>query len=193
MALGVKVMVRTTALLFYCVLLVGIYGGLHFYLATPVSIQDSREYGDGEGPDYFPVLVVDQGEGDSETLVLRSLARQQYAGRAEAEERPWSLYRLPGEGSLPHDDRVRFRVESLSEKRQQIEISIAEANGQRTSLYTYQAEGEKVSPRSYRLFASFGDNFSPLPVTLLITVFLIFLTEKFLVRRRLRSSSGKEQ
>ncbi len=191
MALGGKLMVRITILLFYGALLVGIYGGLHFFMATPVSIQDSREYGDGEGPDYFPVLVVD-GEGDSVTLVLRSLARREYAGETEAEERSWSLYRLPGEGSLHHVDRVRFKVESLSGKRQQIEIAIEEANGQRTSLYTYQVEGQKVSPRSYRLLASFGDNFSPLPFTLLITVLLIFLTEKFLVRRR-PSSSGKQQ
>ncbi|MDR9501240.1 MAG: hypothetical protein RI601_05540 [Desulfurivibrionaceae bacterium] len=192
MALGLRLVVRTVTLLFYGALLVGIYGGLHFFMATPVSIQESREYGNGQRPDYFPVLVVD-GEGDSETLVLRSLARQEYAGQTEAAERPWSLYRLPGEGSLLHGDRVRFKVESLSEKRQQIEIAIEEANGQRTSLYTYLVEGQKVSPRSYRLLASFGDNFSPLPFTLLLTVLLIFLTEKFLVRRRLPSSSGKQK
>ncbi len=188
MALGLKVLIRICFVLFYCTVFVGLYGGLQLYLASPPSIQDSREYGPGEGPDYFPVLVVDRHLEGQENLVLRSLAKADYACMADTGQQPWSLYRIAGEGRLDHADRVDFRVDSLSESRQQVEISIAEANGQRTSVYTYEIKDEKVSPRSYLLLAAFGDNFSPLPFTVLFTAIIIFLAEKFLVRRLLTST-----
>lgn len=196
MALGLKVLIRICVVLFYCIVFVGLYGALQVYLASPPSIQDSREYGPGEGPDYFPVLVVDRALEGQENLVLRSLAKADYAGMADTGQQDWSLYRIPGAGRLDHADhadRVDFRVETLSESRQQVEISIAEANGQRTSVYTYEIKEEKVSPRSYLLLASFGDNFSPLPFTVLFTVIIILLVEKFLVRRLFRPSNSPER
>ncbi len=189
MASSWKVFVRMNFVLFYFLVFVGIYVGLHVFMASPASIQDSREYGAGDGPDYFPVLVVDRAEEGNETLVLRSLAREDYAGQADAEERGWYLYRVPGEGRLIHADRVNFKVVALSERRQQIEVSIGEASGQRTSIYTYEVEGHQVSPRSYLLLASFGNNFSPMLFTLIFTAIIILLAERFLVRRLLKAST----
>ncbi|MBU1639717.1 MAG: hypothetical protein KKG53_04460 [Proteobacteria bacterium] len=174
---------------FYFLFFVGTYAGLHVYLASPSSIQDSREYAVGEGPDYFPVLVVDHQEDGTETLVLRSLAKADYSKQADAEERSWYLYRVPGEGRLIHADRVFFKVENLPGRRQLVEVSIGETNGQRTSTYAYEIKDNQVSPRSYLLLASFGNNFSPIPFTLIITAILIFLSEKFLVRRLLKPSA----
>lgn len=184
---GIKLVVRTVLVLLYGVFLVGIYGGLHAYLAAPSSLQEHRQYGDGDGPDYFPVLVVEGRGTGNETLVLRSLAKEQYSALPAAAERSWYLYRVPGEGRLAVADRVHFRVESPGQERQQVEVSVQDANGQRTSIYTYQLDGQHVSPRSHQLLAAFGDNFSPLPFALLLTGLLIFLCEKFLVRRLRRS------
>lgn len=181
---GMRLFVRTVLVLLYGAFLVGIYGGLHFYLAAPASLQENRVYGDGEGPEYFPVLVVEGRGTGTETLVLRSLAKEQYsvlpAGRS------WYLYRVPGEGRLDVADRVHFRVESLDQERQRVEVSVQDANGQRTSIYTYELAGNQVAPRSHQLLAAFGNNFSPLPFSLLLTGLIIFLSEKFLVRRLLR-------
>jgi hypothetical protein len=69
-----------------------------------------------------------------------------------------------------------------------VEVSIGEANGQRTSTYAYEVKDNKVSPRSYLLLASFGNNFSPMPFTMVISAIIIFLSEKFLVRRLLKPS-----
>lgn len=187
MGLGWRMLVRTIAVLLYLAIFGGIFSILHFYLAAPPALHDSREYEEGDGPDYFPVLLVVGKEEDKKRVVLRSLARAVYSGRQEAAERSWHLYRLPGQGRLHVADPVNFRVESLAGGRQQVEVSIGETNGQRTSIYTYRIEGQKVIPRSYRLLASFGKNFSPLPFTLMFTVLIIFLAEKFLVRRLLSS------
>ena len=190
MALGWKVFIRTCVVFLYFVVFAGVYVGLHVYLAGAPSLEDSREYGATDGPDFFPVLVVDRQEGGHETLVLRSLARPEYSGAVGAEERSWYFYRLPGEGRLAHhSDRLSYRVETLPARRQLVEVSIGEANGQRTSIYAYEVEGDTISPRSYKLLASFGNNFSPMPFTLIITGIIIFLTEKFLVRRLLKPSS----
>ncbi|MEN8256856.1 MAG: hypothetical protein ABFS09_03235 [Thermodesulfobacteriota bacterium] len=189
MALALRVFIRTCVLLLYFMVFVGVYVGLHVYMAGPASVQDSKEYGAGNGPDYFPVLVVDRQEEGNETLVLRSLAKADYAGLTGAKERSWYLYRVQGEGLLTHADRVTFKVETLSEKLQQVVITIGEANGQRTSIYTYQIEGKKVSPRSHQLLASFGNNFSPMPFTMVITAIIVLLMEKFVVRRLLKPAA----
>ncbi|PLX51275.1 MAG: hypothetical protein C0613_01385 [Desulfobulbaceae bacterium] len=188
MGLGWRVLVRTIAVIVYLAIFGGIFSVLHVYLAAPPALHDSREYEAGEGPDYFPVLLVVGTEEEKERLVLRSLGRAEYSGRQKAAERSWHLYRLPGQGRLDVADPVNFRVESGAGGRQQVEVSIGEANGQRTSIYTYGIEGNKVIPRSYRLLASFGKNFSPLPFTLALSFLIIVLAEKFLVRRLLSSS-----
>ena len=191
MSLGWKVFVRAIVVFLYFMAFVGIYVGLHVYFVGPPSVQDSREYAVGEGPDYFPVLVVNREDDGNETLVLRSLAKADYSSSEGDKERRWYVYRMPGEGRLTHVQGVNFKVENLPQRRQQVEISIGEKNGQRTSIYIYQIEGQKVSPRSHQILAAFGDNFSPMPFTMVMMGIIIFLLEKFLVQRLLHPSESK--
>ncbi len=192
MALALRVFIRTCVVLLYFMVFFGVYVGLHVYMASPPSLQDSREYAEGEGPDYFPVLVVDREADGNETLVLRSLAKADYSGFQEDKDRSWYLYRIPGEGLLTHVQGVSFKIENLPQRRQQVEISIGEKNRQRTSIYLYQIDGKKISPLSHQILASFGNNFSPMPFTLVITAIIIFLMEKFVIRRLLQPSEAKK-
>jgi hypothetical protein len=186
---GWKMLIRASTILIYLIFFFGTYLVLHVYLASPATIQDQRVYSEENAPEYFPILVVHSKPDGSEPLALLSLEQAEYAGQTTTTEQSWRLYQQEGEGQLLQTSGVSYNVTPLAPKRLQVEISISEANAQRTSAYTYEIEAGRAYPRSYRLLSSFGHNFSPIPFMMIITGILIYLSEKFLLPRILKSSS----
>ena len=182
---GRKILIRTSATLLYSVFFIGTYLGLQIFFANPSTIQDSHEYNTENKPEYFPVLVIDKDANGTETIVLRSLARQAYSESPANKESSWRLFNTTGAASLAHSHGVSYIVTPHSQHRLQVEVNVSEANGQHLSRYTYEIAEDRVFPRSHLILSSFGENFSPIPFLMIFTGLIIFLSEKFLVKRML--------
>lgn len=189
MKLGWKMLIRACTIFLYVAFFCGTYLGLHVYLASTPSIQDQRTYNEENMPEYFPVLVLNPAQDGSRTLALRSLTRGEYSGRPAATEQSWHFYQPHEEEQQLQTEGVRYTTRVLSPERLEVEISISEANDQRTSIYTYEIEEHRAYPISYMLLSSFGQNFSPIPFMIILTGIFIYLSEKFYIRRLLAPSS----
>ncbi len=189
MNIGWKAFIRVSIIFAYVTVFLGVYLGLYVYLGNTVTVQDSRAYNEENKPEYFPILIAEQGDDGLETLSLRSLSLAEYS--SVSIDQSWHLYQLvKGEAGATHRlanvDGVAYKIQHYNEEQVLVEVSVNEANQQRVSTYTYKIEDDRVYPSSYLLSSSFGHNFSPLPFLFMLTGILIYLSEKFLVKRLLR-------
>ncbi len=181
---GRNFFIRIGAVLFYLATFIGIQAGLHYFVSMPSDPQSHIVYSDDKIPEYFPVLLkISSGENINE-LMVRSLSMSDhgpFGSRQDSDQ--WSIYNERGEGHLVDSSLVAYTVESLSPVRSKITLSLGEENRRRCSTYTYEVEGNHIYPRQYLLQTAVGDDFSPMPFTVGLTLLIVLLGEKFVVRR----------
>ena len=181
---GRKFFVRICAVLFYLVTFIGIQMGLHQYMSTPSPPLNHILYNEERSPDYFPVLLKTDDNSGKDRLFVRSLSMADFgaAGSTEFHEE-WIIYQNNGEGVLPDSSLVEYAVKPLSPTRREITLSVGEENKRRFSIYIYEVEDNHIYPREYLLQSYVGDNFNPMPFTVGLTLLIVMLGEKFVVKR----------
>ncbi len=183
MGSGRKVFIRICVVFFYLAVFGGIQIGLHQYMSTNSPLNHIF-YNEKITPDYFPVLLKTDGNSGNDELLVRSLSMDDYgASGSKKLQEEWNIYQDPGAGRLADSDLVAFVVESMSLTRRKITLSLEEENKRRLSIYTYEVEDNRIYPREYLLQTSVGDNFNPMPFTVGLTLFIMLLVEKFVVKR----------
>jgi len=181
---GRKVFIRICAVLFYLATFFGIQFGLHQYMSTTSPPLSHIFYNEEIIPDYFPVLLKTDDNSGNDGLLVRSLYMADYgASGSKKLQDGWSIYQDSGEGRLANSSLVAYNVESLSSARRKITLSLGEENKRRLSIYTYEVEDNRIYPREYLLQTYVGDNFSPMPFTVGLTLLIVLLGEKFVVKR----------
>lgn len=182
---GVRnVFIRICAVLFYLATFIGIQVGLYHYISTPSPPQSHIFYNEEITPDYFPVLLKTDDISGNDGLLVRSLSMADYGALGSNKlQDEWNIYQDSGEGRLANSSLVAYSVESLSPARRKITLSLTEENKRRFSIYTYEVEDNRIYPREYLLQSNVGDNFSPMPFTMGLTLLIVLLCEKFVVKR----------
>lgn len=181
---GRKVFIRICAVLFYLATFVGIQVGLHHYMSTTSPPLSHIFYNEEITPDYFPVLLETDDNSGSDGLLVRSLSMADYgASGSNKFQEGWNIYQDSGEGRLANSSLVRYTVESLTSTRRKITLSLGEENKRRFSIYTYEVEDNRIYPREYLLQTYVGDNFNPMPFTVGLTLLIVLLGEKLVVKR----------
>jgi hypothetical protein len=178
-----KVFIRICAVLFYIVAFIAIQVILHQHMSTPYLLNHIS-YNEEIIPDYFPILLKTDAKDDNEWLLVRSLSMDDY-GNSELHklQEEWSIYQDSGEGRLANTSHVAYVIKSLSPSRREITLSLGEKNKRRLSIYIYEVEDNHIYPREYLLQSYVGDNFSPMPFTVGLTLLIVLLCEKFVVNR----------
>lgn len=179
-----KIFIRICAVLFYFAAFIGIQIGLHLYMSTPAPPISHIFYNDEITPDYFPVLLKSEDNSGKEELLVRSLSMVDYGAQgSQTLQEDWTIYQNRGEGRLANSNLCTYAVESLSSTRSKITLSLGEENKRRFSIYTYEVEDNRIYPREHLLQTYIGDNFSPMPFTLALTLLIVLLGEIFVVKR----------
>ncbi len=194
MKTGGKFFIRLSTIFIYITFFLGSYLALYVYLGNTITVQDSRDYNTENNPEYFPMIIGNKTSDAVEDIEFKSLSLSDYTGENESSEQTWYIYQtFDGQPEirhqLPQAKGVFYQMERLSDKRVQVTISVEDGNTQRISTYIYEVEDNKAYPRSYVLSSTFGENFSPLPFLVMIWGLLIYISEKFLVKRLLKGTS----
>ncbi len=177
-------LLRLSALFVYLAAFITIQIGLGQYMSTPSPPINHIFYSEENTPDYFPVLLQQNGKSSSDGLLVHSLpiADHGTVGSKQLREE-WHIYQANGEGRLANSSLVTYTVEPLSTVRHKITLSLNEENQRRASIYTYEVEADRIYPREHLLQSYVGDNFSPMPFTVGLTLLIILLGEKIVLKR----------